>query len=169
MLNNTLPNFCHLQKDCTPWIQIPTLFRGANSLAEGMPWSNTHGWFGPWLGQNLGMKCAPEHRLEVVGSFPRRFFGGVSQNGNLLKLKPFTGEGLSEQSSRLRGERKSRKSEWEHTPKKKKKTKKTPKKRKQRVVRETAPSEKSWRKSSGSGWMWLLLSSLQMAISAEGF
>lgn len=103
---------CHLQKDCAPLIQIPSLFRGANSLAEGMPWSggsDAHGWFGPWLAQDLGMKCAPEHRLEVVGNFPRHFSGGVSQNGNLLKLKPFTREGLSEQSSQLRGKSKSRK------------------------------------------------------------
>lgn len=48
------------------------------------------------------MKCAPAHRLEVVGIFPRYSFGGVSQNGNLLKLKPFTREGLSEQSSQVR-------------------------------------------------------------------
>lgn len=105
---------CHLQKDCTPWTQIPSLFHGATSLAAGMPWSGgsyTQGWFGPWLAQDLGMKRAPEHKLEVVGNFPRHFFGGVSQNGNLLKLKPFTREGLSEQSSQLKGGKQKQESE----------------------------------------------------------
>jgi len=55
------------------------------------------------------MKCAPAYRLEVVGNFPRYLFGRVSQNGNLLKLKPFTREGLPEQSSQLRVKSKNRK------------------------------------------------------------
>lgn len=44
-----------------------------------------------------------------MGVFQGTFFGGVSQDGDLLKLKPFTREGLSEQSSQLSGESKSRK------------------------------------------------------------
>lgn len=98
---------CHLQKDCTPWIQIPSLCRGATSLAEGMPWSRgsyTQGWFGPWSGRDFGNEmCSRAQTGRWLGIFPRHFFGGVSQNGNLLKLKPFTREGLSEQSSQLRG------------------------------------------------------------------
>lgn len=68
------------------------------------------------------MKCAPAYKIEVVGNFPRYSFGGVSQNGNLLKLKPFTREGLSEQSSQVKVKSKNRKaSKITHTHKKLKK------------------------------------------------